>query len=169
MDNDPLFKSSGQTGTYTAGTNQNKPFKPYNAPGDPTLDTALANTSYICNGNVFVAVLGTAAGNRFPASITDGPSQTIGFLEAYSRVGTAQTGRTWYSQGNTTLSWTTSAFQVSPTKANSNTGPQGFTASGVQVSLMDGSVRNCAARLASTASMNTAMTPASNDVFGTDW
>jgi prepilin-type N-terminal cleavage/methylation domain-containing protein len=166
MDNDPLFKSGQTPPTYTAGANQNRPFKPYQAPGDPSLDTSLANTSYICNGNVFIAITSTTAGARFPASITDGPTQTIGFMEAYSRY-TSTVSRTWYSAG--VVSNTGSTFQVSPTRAASTSGPQGFTSAGIQVSMLDGSVRNCAARLSGSASFNTAMTPASNDVFGTDW
>jgi prepilin-type N-terminal cleavage/methylation domain-containing protein len=183
MDNDPLFKLGSTAPTYIAVVaSQGKPFKPYQAPGDPSLDPSAANTSYLCNANIFTAVTypSTAGGAmtgaaRFPASITDGPAQTIGFLEGYSRPGTGfASTRTWWSTNliNQQLSWQTSAFQVAPSKSGtvvSNWGPQGFTTAGVQVALFDGSVRNCAARLASSTSMNAAMTPNNNDVLGADW
>jgi prepilin-type N-terminal cleavage/methylation domain-containing protein len=183
MDNDPLYKSSGQQGPrYAATANQNRPFKPYQAPGDPSLDTSRFNVSYVCNANVFTAVTyPTAAGaavtghSRFPASLTDGPAQTIGFLEAYSRPGNGYpSNRTfWQNLGlNTGTSWTGNTFQVAPPRATgtvSNWGPQGFTASGIQVSLFDGSARNLQARLSGTATMTAVMSPASNDVPGSDW
>jgi len=183
MDNDPLYKSNGQVGPrYLASANQNRPFKPYQAPGDPSLDAGQPHVSYLSNALVFTLVTypTTAGGfvtgqSRFPASITDGPAQTIGFLEGYSRPGNNYAStRTWWTKLalSTGHSWTANTFQVSPPRATgtvSNWGPQGFTASGLQVAIFDGSVKNLQARISGTASMTAAMTPNSNDVLGADW
>jgi prepilin-type N-terminal cleavage/methylation domain-containing protein len=212
MDNDPLFKRGGSGPLYNGhGLPGNfTPFKPYQAPGDPSLDTTLRTTSYICNGGglsganvygVFTTVNGISGtpsgGNRFPASLTDGPAQTIGFMEAYSRPGPSYNGtRTYVTNGShnyyiptavastPTNAGTNNRFQVSPPKAGTaatasnsvaNTHPafrlvpQGFTASGLQVALMDGSVKNLPARLSGTHTYTSALTANNNDVLGTNW
>jgi prepilin-type N-terminal cleavage/methylation domain-containing protein len=183
MDNDPLFKTGQTPPLYSSAvTAGNKPFKPYQAPGDPSLDTTANNSSYICNRLVFTAVaygttvgVGPTGGSRFPASITDGPAQTIAFFEAYSKPGASfASARVWYSNmgADVGLSWATNAFQVAPPKATgtvSNWGPQGFTTSVLQVSLLDGSVKNVQVRLSGGTTMTAAVTPSSNDVLGADW
>lgn len=205
MDNDPLFKSGQTAPFYNGNANTNmRPFKPYQAPGDPSLDTTLGGTSYISIGGgasgtgvygafTTVTVGGTApnytttGGNRFPASFTDGPAQTIGFLEAYSRTGANYvTLRTFNTNGShnfytpavvtagnpTTITpGTTNLFQITPAKAvGAAVGQgQGFTASGMQVALFDGAVKNLPARLSATHTYTTALTCSNNDVLGTDW
>jgi prepilin-type N-terminal cleavage/methylation domain-containing protein len=209
MDNDPLFKSCAKdingnlngTGPFFDGhTNTNsvlKPFKPYQAPGDPSLDTTALNTSYVSNYDVFNP-LATAVSTgttgilnvaRFPASLTDGPAQTIGFAEAYSRYGQNYTGttRVFYSRGNHNYmnpTWTATTSGVSSTPGTGNiflcsspkaatnraqNDPQGFTASGMQVALFDGSVKNLPPRMSGTHTYTAALTPSNNDLLGTDW
>jgi prepilin-type N-terminal cleavage/methylation domain-containing protein len=217
MDNDPMFKLGG-TGPYynghqgSATADPFKPFKPYQAPGDPSLDTSRRNTSYISNGGgaagtnvhgVFTTVTTstagvTSGGNRFPASLTDGPAQTIGILEAYSRPSqNYASNRTYNTRGshnyyvptvatlnNPTAPGQTNRFQVSPPKSGANATSvasvtnaqapylscaQGFTASGLQVAMMDGSVKNLPSRISGTHSFTAALTAANNDIIGSDW
>src|SRR5262245_32269924 len=69
--------------------------KSYSAPGGPTAAPAQPSTSYISNARVFQGVYESAEGwttwnylpqtQRFPAALTDGTHQTIGFAEAYQQ------------------------------------------------------------------------------------
>jgi len=205
MDNDPLYKvlrGDPLTGVLPGAAT---PFKPYFAPGDPTNGPQQVVTSYIYNDQVFLYPSTTATdasgttytycSNRFPASIKDGPSQTIVFIEAYSGVlGSGGTGtqanRTW---DNGALCYNvfvgggaTNTFEIAPsanpTAANGNVG-QGFYTSGMQVSLFDGSVRSLGVSLQNStsagpppnsgytgySSYTAALSPGLSDVLGTDW
>jgi prepilin-type N-terminal cleavage/methylation domain-containing protein len=192
MDNDPLYKSNGQVNSpYVAsGTNQNKPFKPYQAPGDPSLDTARDNTSYISNAMVFTAASYTGssaapvitAPSRYPASLTDGPAQTIGFTEAYSRCNANYTtSRTWWQNGasnafntptNTTQisAFIGVAYEKAPAKNTTIncTNAQSFVTSGIQVALMDGSARSVTPAV-SVLTWQRALTPSENQPLQSDW
>jgi prepilin-type N-terminal cleavage/methylation domain-containing protein len=202
MDNQPLYNKG-----MTAGTTQYQssimatgvvyPLKPLQGPGDPTLSPAKDYTSYVANGFVFGAnvPLSSLGPIQFPAALTDGPSQTIGFLEAYSG-GTTGPARLWHQYNtNSGVNWINSGtamtgtynatptagqvtiFQANP-KASGNAAnalqAQSFLSSGINVSLMDGSVRLVTTSIstttwlaANTASSQTATAAA--DVLGSDW
>ena len=171
MDNDPLYKKGGTSGRLN-GDLPVTPFKPYQAPGDPTMDPAAMNTSYMVNSLAFPRVdysaTGVTGNNRFPASFTDGSAQTLGFGEGYSKYTSSGTGRTWNSTTGV-YSFSTNSFQVAPTKTASTSAPQGFTASGWQISMLDGSVKNLQSRLNGSATLTAALTPSGNDLLGSDW
>jgi prepilin-type N-terminal cleavage/methylation domain-containing protein len=123
---------------------------------------------------------------RYPAAFTDGTSQTIGFMEGYNSITWTQSSpwgnwthnssRNW----DQNLNWSggyaffpnysqTPPFEVLPPKNGANYQlPQGLSVSGIQVSLMDGSVRNVSSGVSS-SSWYKACTPNANDVIGSDW
>jgi len=194
MDNDPLYKAGGRNTTGGAsisgplfdGHNMGavrKPFKPYQAPGDPSLDQGANGTSYVSNRGVFTnisynATTGIPSGqSRFPASITDGPAQTIGILEAYSKYNPNYGSlREWYHRSGENYitpvaTATSNVFVCAPPKATGavNGQAQGFTLSGMQVALFDGSARSLNPRLSGGPTYTAALTPATNDVLGADW
>jgi prepilin-type N-terminal cleavage/methylation domain-containing protein len=169
MDNDPLFKA----GVATADS---KPMRSYFAPGDPTGDPRATpgRSSYLSNAQLFVQcdmTTGNPQAARFPASITDGPSQTIGFIEGYSRCSGGN--RPWasvganYHPGGATFEMQP-PFTGTTSTANSGIG-QAYISSGIQVSLMDGSARNCIPSLATSGSFLLALTPAEGIPLGSDW
>jgi prepilin-type N-terminal cleavage/methylation domain-containing protein len=163
MDNDPLFKKGTASASGLA-------YKPLQGLGDPSLNPATDNTSYVANGQVFTGVTTTVAPPRFPASIQDGPTQTIGFFEAYSKAGT-QNRQWWSYQTGAGINWisTNSVFQTKPTVASANKGlAQSYMTSGVQVVLFDRSVKLVRPNISST-SWTAANTPNGNDVLASDW
>ncbi len=119
--------------------------------------------------------------NSYQANLTatfaDGTSNTIGIAESYARC--AGQGTLWAHE-MVNLEWgayfnnwqargASSKFQVQPTQAQCNVYiPQQIHAGGMNVLLMDGSVRSLSAGVSS----NTwafALTPAGGEVLGTDW
>lgn len=194
MDQDPLYKNAYRdqtTRTYTTGTppvtttywvvthydgaiaDDRGRVKSYQAPGDPTQRNS-NECSYLTNERVF-----KVAETRYPANISDGLPQTIGFAECYSRYGFNSTAtppqpyeRNWGNGANTgwsadTAIPTTFEVQPVPTSASSDR-PQSYYASGIQVSLMDGSVRGISSRMTLTTWFR-ATTPDANDLLGADW
>jgi hypothetical protein len=178
MDSDPLYKSSetelDQKKIYAAWTVAAKPVKTFIAHNDPTSEPGSDRTSYLANGLAL-----TLQGTRFPATFTDGTSQTIFFAEAYSE---ATDAITW---GGKTEKWKTERrwadypvwmpapsavmFQVAPPRHEASARvPQGLTPAGIQVALGDGSARNVSAEV-SAATFYAACTPNGNDVLGADW
>jgi prepilin-type N-terminal cleavage/methylation domain-containing protein len=160
---------------YSYSNVSGRPVKTYFAPGDPTADSTLGNTSYISNYLVF------GYGNyRYPTSIMDGTSQTIGFAEAYSQVTYSYTSTTGTYSYNVSRDWGGSysywfpsssgpSFDQMPTGTSAYySNPQSFAVGGIQVALMDGSVRNVA-NATSLSTWYSACTPASNDALGSDW
>ena len=183
LDNGPLYRAI-QAGSAAT------PFKSFFSPADPTGDpksTAPVLTSYIYNDQVYIS---GANGLRFPAGISDGPAQTIAFLEAYSRPAQSQY-RDWTqalpaSGLNAQQSFSAGDFNfdIPPPGATGGYGAvtatapaptatrgQAFYTSGMQVSLFDGSVRPLGTSITQGAgsTFNTALTPSSGDVLGTDW
>jgi prepilin-type N-terminal cleavage/methylation domain-containing protein len=152
-----------------------RPVKTYFAPGDPTADSTLGNTSYISNYQVF-----SYGHSRYPTSISDGTSQTIGFAEAYSQVTYSYTSPWGNYSYNIARDWGGSysywypnsygpAFDQTPTQSSANySNPQSLAVGGIQVALMDGSVRNVP-NGTSLSTWYAACTPAANDVLGSDW
>jgi prepilin-type N-terminal cleavage/methylation domain-containing protein/prepilin-type processing-associated H-X9-DG protein len=189
-------RNGGFNPTYTQWNAQNFTVKTYLCPSDPTQDLgwAKSRTSYAYNGMVFPISYpwGWGMGSqRYPASITDGTSQTIFFTE-----------KEVMSQG--TFSWTPDSgfnfwpdwgpaiasveggeptgvnamFVVRP-NVNCN-GPQGRGAcargdtansphtGGINAGMGDGSVRFVAQGVSATTWWY-ALTPNYGDVLGNDW
>ena len=122
-----------------------------------------------------------AGSNSYQANLTasyaDGTSNTIGIAESYAR---CRNQGTLWAHEMVNLEWgayfnnwqargASSKFQVQPTQAQCNVYvPQQIHSGGMNVLLMDGSVRSLSAGVSS----NTwafALTPAGNEVLGTDW
>jgi hypothetical protein len=169
MDNSPGYENIVAKGSAAA-----RPFQPYSAPGDPTNGRGETRTSYIFNDLVFLEPTETKKGitycrNRFPVSIVDLPSNTIAWLEAYS--GTTSGNRDWATSpycANTNHETFQLAPRARPTAALADR-DQGFYESGIQVSLLDGSVRTLGAALQNSKTFAAALTPAGRDTLGTDW
>jgi len=170
MDNDPLYKQG-------PGVADNSPMRSYFAPGDPTGDPRAVpgRTSYLSNAQLFVEcnkVTNNPQAANFPASVTDGSSQTIGFIEGYSRCSGGN--RPWASVGSNYHPGLGGTFEMQPpftgtsSSANASIG-QAFASSGIQVSLMDGSARNCVPSLATSGSFQLALTPSEGVPLGSDW
>jgi prepilin-type N-terminal cleavage/methylation domain-containing protein len=202
MDNEPLYKFGGGSppppnAHFISNNVGDRPFKPYQAPADPTLDPGKGNTSYVCNRLAYArvsisfttntttgvqtqqATSPPCPGNRFPASITDGPAQTIGFIEAHSVCGvpapsTTNGRREWYAYFSDRIAPVaiTTKFQNVPPKTGANSGQvtlsQSYMSSGIQVSLFDGGARSVRPGISDTTWAN-AMTPDANDLLGADW
>jgi type II secretory pathway pseudopilin PulG len=180
MDNDPLYKASqtkiGEKNRYVGWALANKSFKPYVAPEDPTADPKAGRASYLANELV---LRGGEKRNRFPASIKDGPSQTIFYAEGYSQVVdtvtyggktmTWKTERRWWDNPSWMPVQGAMMFQAGPPRESASAFvPQGFGADGVQVALGDGSVRTVSPTISS-ETFYAACTPDANDVLGPDW
>ena len=166
-------------GSVDMSTAKHVPIQTFSAPGDPTQTDGSTNTSYIGNGLIF----NNNRDMRFPASILDGPANTIAFAEAYS---TTQTTWTWSASWVTTSTAArslydtnpaniaysangTKTFQARPTLTTATMDvPQSFDASGIQVSTWDGAVR-IVKDTVSTTTWLYANTPDANDTVGPDW
>jgi prepilin-type N-terminal cleavage/methylation domain-containing protein len=114
--------------------------------------------------------------SRMSASYKDGTSNTVGVAEAYGRCGGA--GTLWAHE-TVTPDWhamfndwdargVNSKFQVQPTLQQCNTRlPQQIHTGGMQVLLMDGSVRTVNATIAP-LNWAAALTPSGQETFGLD-
>jgi type II secretory pathway pseudopilin PulG len=114
---------------------------------------------------------------RMTATYSDGTSNTIGVTESYGRCGS--TGTLWAHE-TVTPDWhamfndwsargTASKFQVQPTQAQCNNRlPQSPHSSGINVMLMDGSVRFVSQGI-SPATWAFALTPSGGETLGQDW
>src|SRR5262249_12209245 len=134
--------------------------------------------SYAANFLVFGLVdeagnpLSLQGKNRFPASITDGVSNTIFFAERYQMCNGDVNA--WGYYGN--YSWsprfaygTKARFQLAPAPADCDASvPQTSHATGMNAGLGDGSVRLLSAKLSS-ATWWHACTPNGGEVLGADW
>jgi prepilin-type N-terminal cleavage/methylation domain-containing protein len=153
--------------------------KTYLSPADPTCGQALSNgikaSSYAGNARVF------RNSARFPESIPDGTSTTIGFAEHYAYCGNVPFGAyvTHPGLGNRPHRATfadaldigppsKTMFQVAPLLAACNPSlPQTPHSGGMLVALMDGGVRQISPGI-SPATFWGAVTPAGNEVLD-DW
>jgi len=195
------WADNGSPTTPPGGNVINKAVKTYNCPSDPTnLDgTQGAGQwgagSYAYNYPLFLTDWDGQAYPRYPASITDGTSQTIFFAEKYAQPSNDPWSVDW--GGNTWWEWSpkfamditgpNSKFLVRPTVAwcDANQAPSpggggganrnicsllatsGHTG-GMNVGLGDGSVRFLSAGI-SGATWWAAITPANGEVLGSDW
>jgi len=192
IEQDPLYKASYSSpepndrnsgfGTYSQWTLPTARVKAYICPMDPTNNDGLGNyASYGVNGQLFRHCYpGWGVGySRFPASLQDGTSQTIMVTEKYAQCSFGNYVNNYWPDWGPIISSSdegdptgpASMFQVQPLGDPANCdGGRASTPhnSGCMVVMGDGS-----ARLVGIAvSPNTwwaALTPAANDVLGTDW
>ena len=151
--------------------------KSFVAPGDPSANPQQDVTSYRTNGLAFFSPPGSTnwnGGPRLPASFQDGLSNTIAFAEAYA-VTSSQTFYWWDSCGG----YNGPTFFANPSNnppftvgvpygsAPSNL-PNAYTASGLQVSMVDGSVRMVSPGVSATT-WYLACHPADGYPMPTDW
>jgi prepilin-type N-terminal cleavage/methylation domain-containing protein/prepilin-type processing-associated H-X9-DG protein len=178
------------------GTLQQTTVKTYLCPSDPTQDGgwAKSRTSYAYNGMVFPISYpwGWGVGSqRFPASITDGTSQTVFFTEK-EVLSTGTTNWTPDSGFNYYPDWgpviasvegglptgTAAMFVVRPAITCSNSQGRGACArgdvansphtGGINAGMGDGSVRFVAQGVSATTWWS-ALTPNYGDILGSDW
>jgi prepilin-type N-terminal cleavage/methylation domain-containing protein len=184
IEQQPLYNAGQYTPgfywSWAAGINfPNQTPKPYIAPNDPTQAPNQTRTSYLANFDAF----GGFTGNMmYPASFSDGTSNTIVFAEGYSLIQSNQ-ARNWYDGsawfvggaphnvgGLNVMTARVPPFQVRPIPYTTALASfaQGLSTAGVQVSLADGSVRNCNTAMNATTFI-AACTPAGGEVLGSDW
>jgi hypothetical protein len=147
-------------------------------PGKEPYQGWLAPGSYAANFLVFGLVdeagnpLSLQGKSRFPASITDGTSNTIFFAERYQICNGAPNAWGYYGD----YSWsprfaygTKARFQITPAPADCDASvPQTVHAAGMNAGLGDGSVRLLSAKLSS-ATWWHACTPNGGESLGADW
>jgi prepilin-type N-terminal cleavage/methylation domain-containing protein len=197
VEQDNLYKSSATSGYGAPITSWNGTLyhwnvatrpapKVYRAPADPTLTSAYAYaTSYGVNIDALNPANDSGGYNRtYPASFTDGTSNTILLAEQYS-VWTAGGPRYW-SLGEYNYFWGYNLgynfqlaqwvpvpkdppFQVRPRTNQADLySAQAFSQGGLLVALLDGSVRNVSPGVSPTTFL-AACTSNRGDVPGNDW
>jgi len=199
---DATGRSDGRNGgnsVYSSWNVQQTTIVPiYICPSDPSAQGgwAQAKTSYAYNGNVFGISYDWGWGQgskRYPASITDGTSQTIFFTEKEVMSYGGQTGWSPDSGFNCWSDWgpsvssaeggqptgTNAMFLMNPKYGCNNTG-QGIGwcgdgnkansphTGGIMAGMGDGSVRFVNPSV-TPQTWWFALTPASGDVLGSDW
>jgi len=183
---------------YSAWNVTNSPNpKSYICPSDPTATMnhwGSAITSYGYNGNVFGISYpwGWGQGSyRFPASIQDGTSNTVFFMDKEA-ISAGNSGWTPDSGLNVWVDWgpsvasaeggqptgTAAMFMVQPRLGCSNHGQTGSCgdnnrgvsphSGSINVAMGDGSIRSVSAGV-SAQTWWFALTPAAGDVLGPDW
>jgi type II secretory pathway pseudopilin PulG len=174
----PLYRSAMRTAIYAAWEVQGHPVRTFIAQEDPTSDASSDRTSYLAN-SLAMSSPSSRTIMLFPASFTDGTSQTIFYAECYSQTTDP------FAQDGKNYSWETArrwwdnpvwkpvpghtVFQLAPSiRGARSTLPQGFSVAGIQVALGDGSIRNISAEVSS-ATFYAACTPAGGEVLGHDW
>jgi prepilin-type N-terminal cleavage/methylation domain-containing protein len=189
MDNKPTYDSAPVWGIKRSDAlgwaSSMSTIKTYQGPGDPTMDpTQQTRASYMANARAFHKMdqwgWGSSGPTRYPATFTDGTSQTIFFTEGYSVAATSWGGSFtrdwvgWNAGANYAVlrtdqwGWQGQYYEVAPPKATANyQWANGHTISGCQVSLGDGSVRNVNGVAGSTFCYAT--TPDGGEVLGSDW
>jgi prepilin-type N-terminal cleavage/methylation domain-containing protein len=170
--------------------------KTYIAPGDPSVPgnfivsnwSGRAACSYAGNGFLFGADGGNNGGiggipnspggyARIPATIPDGTSNTMGFLERFCicNASGGVNGHVWQEDGQNTDAYSPGIFVSSLPYFNANYNtycngylPGTFSPAGVMVGLMDGSVRIVSNGISSTT-WYYALMPNDGMPMGTDW
>jgi len=189
MDNTPVYTQAtwGTQAVSQIANWQQQRVKTFSANGDPTLQSTGTYSSYIANQYAFNGNYGNSpwvaspssgyAPSRFPASYTDGTSNTLFYAEAYSYIN-QWTCHDW-TRAQASSDWQPSVwsagwgnqpnFQVAPPITSVNMSiPNGFSVAGVQVAMGDGSVRNVSAGV-SERSWTTACTPSGGDTVDSTW
>jgi type II secretory pathway pseudopilin PulG len=169
LDNDP----KGQRYRVTFQDTAARTFKTYLDPNDPSAPVGNVYEGWLglCNypGNYLVFQQG---GSRYPASITDGTSNTIFFAERYQMC--AGQPHAWGYDG--LYYWTpmfayysTDLFQIMPPMDGCDPErAQALRPEGIQVGMGDGSVRRVSAKVSARTWLFACM-PADGNVLGPDW
>jgi prepilin-type N-terminal cleavage/methylation domain-containing protein len=179
----PAWSSPSWLGTYYYGNAYGQPVKLFKAPGDPTQVAGTDQLSYGVNFDAFADPV-TWTATTYPASYTDGTSNTIMYGEQYSRWGgNGSITRDWpdgsyFSGYDLNYDWGTGAwihtprnppFQVRPRPQEAKYDyAQSYGYGGLMVSLADGSVRSVNGAI-SGQTFAAACTPAGGEVLGADW
>jgi len=182
MEGDTIYKN-----TFGWSWQSNAVFKPFTAPGDPSAPgdnktwgdrgaISYAANWFVFKGNPPDAWSLSGSQGKFPAVFTDGTSQTIIFTERYCICSNVQ--HIWGESGqgagpgsnNFAPEFHTYAlFQTTPPASQCNPNlVQGFSSSGIQVGMGDGSVRLVSSSL-SQSTWQAAITPDGGDILGSDW
>jgi prepilin-type N-terminal cleavage/methylation domain-containing protein len=172
--------------------------KTYVAPGDPSVPaTGISNfnnfgttgqlgaTSYFANAFVFQLLPNfnnywSTPQARIPATMNDGTSNTIGFAEHFGNC--QQAAYAWSNSNPASGGWSAGNAnpylpfiinftqpQIGATIATCNFPQcQGFSAGGILVSLMDGSVK-LVSQGVTNYSWSAALTPSGGEVFDSSW
>jgi len=149
------------------------PIKVFLAPNDlsgppnGTYEGWLALCNYPSNYLVF-----EKGGKRFPASITDGTSNTVLFAQRYQMCNGqphAWGYDGWYYWAPMFAYYSTELFQVRPMVNDCDPErAQALSADGIQVGMGDGSTKLVSPKLTATTWL-TALTPSNGDILGPDW
>ncbi len=171
-----------------------KAIKTYLCPSDPsnqpsaTWNNGWQVSNYVANHDAFhnpedggwMSAWDSGASSyqaSIPATYADGTSNTLGIAEAYARCGS--TGTLWAHE-TVTPDWhamfndwnargAASKFQVLPTRAQCNNKvPQQIHTGGMNVLMMDGSVRGVSSSI-SNFTWAAVLTPRGGEVLGSDW
>jgi len=164
-----------QQAIYNLGFVANSPnvIKTYIAPLDSTTSNGLAGTAGAANygGNSQVFPVQTSSVNalRFPASISDGLSNTVFFAEKH---GVCASNTVWAGTSTTTYPYFTSTAVPEPLKSPATACTyalaHALSAGGCQVGMGDGSVRNVSSGITQ-LTWAQVLTPAGNEVIGSNW
>lgn len=137
------------------------------APPNGVYEGWLALCNYPANYLVFVD-----GGARFPASITDGTSNTIFFAQRYQMCNGqphAWGYDSWYYWAPMFAYYSTERFQAMPEAKDCDPErAQSLSPDGIQVGMGDGSVRFVSSKI-SAITWYCACTPAGGEVLGADW
>jgi hypothetical protein len=177
MEQDPVYKSTGDR-----SWGSNRVIKTYIAPGDPSVPgdnltwSSRGATSYASNYFAFLGGNRDVPGKtRYPASFPDGTSQTIFFAERYCTTGTdPNNGHIWNEDGQDFNQYSGYCYQTSlpqygvPSISADMFRYQAFSSAGIVVAMGDGSVRMVGNGI-QPGTWVAALTPASNDVLGSEW
>ena len=193
MDNDPLFKSGRWRISppmelnwyapvqYGWGVPQTRP-KTFFAPNDPTNNPTGLNTSYFPNFDAFQSAwdAGSGGNRSYPASFSDGTTQSIIYAEGYSS-SYGWYGHHWLDSNDYflgyTLNWSIAnhraamnpPFQIAPKPSDAVPNiAQAYSNAGIQVSLGDASVK-LVSNGTSGSTFLAACTINANDVLGAEW
>jgi type II secretory pathway pseudopilin PulG len=171
-------KNSGHLGKQLQWAGLPRNVKLFQAPLDPTNDNQ-DYCSYRTNGLAFQVPPGSGswAGPKLPGTFRDGTSNTIFITEGYAHVQAGTSGDYsfyWWDSGNyngpTYIASTslTPVITSNPPETAPADRPSAFAASGVQVGLMDGSVRTVSLGI-SPQTWYSANHPSDGVPLGSDW
>ena len=187
MTPEPNDRNNGlPTYTQWAGSIQQSRVKTYICPSDPTntKDWGGAYSSYAVNGQLFTDGYGQwgASYRRYPASISDGTSQTIFFTEKLAKCNSGSHSNNWWPDWGPLIESDEFGDPTGPTSLPQfNPRVQGGTlgicngdlassehTAGILVGLADGSVRLVTSGISGTTWW-AAVTPSNQDILGNDW
>jgi prepilin-type N-terminal cleavage/methylation domain-containing protein len=171
-------KNGGHLGKQLQWAGVPRNVKLFQAPLDPTNENQ-DDCSYRTNGLAFMIPPGSAnwTGPRLPGTFRDGTSNTVFVTEGYATPG-ANHFYWWDSYRNDNDQWNGPTYFADPSLSPPISSgppdsapfdrPNAFAASGVQVGLMDGSVRTVGLGI-STQTWYSANHPSDGVPLGSDW